>query len=454
MSSTRVAGADQPFRQERFASSTGERRGLLANLVSRRVQTLPNAEDRELIWWLQEASLRDMEGAHFACTSFPAWPENLRHPAQSPLERIAAKLFTDSLVFIRTKGGGKNATPRHLADFLARYCLDPESKLEHFQGFRDLRSALLACKTEMQSANNAAVAKTSVNVAVREALDFCLSQKGLCLMEGTYRSGKSFSAQSWCLERPGRARYLSLSAYTDETTFFRLIARSIGTASTAQRKALEIRQRVEDGLRTRDLMLVIDECEYLLPACARPTTAPSRLNYLMADLENRGVAVALIGSRNFSRTLTNLERKLPTYGAEQFYGRLRLRPQLPDELTEEDLFAVASLALPKSDQPSRMLLVGHALTAKGRIASLEHATKRALFFAEIERRPVRFSDVERAINESSPDMAIFQNRTSASSPPPARSNNARGIRKAAASSPRAFRGTTFRQPGREVLRIT
>lgn len=217
------------------------------------------------------------------------------------------------------------------------------------------------------------VARTSVAVEVWDALDFCISQKGIVLLEGTYRSGKSFSTQAWCMARPGRARYVQLSAYTDETSFFRLIARSLGTASSAQLKAIEIRQRVEDALQGQDLMLVIDEAEHLMPAYARPSCAPDRLNYIIKDLDNRGIAVALLSGLNFSRTLTNIERKLPTYGAEQFYGRLTLRKALPESLSEKDLLAIVAHLLPKSSETTRMLLAGHAAISRGNIGAYRQA---------------------------------------------------------------------------------
>ena len=58
MSSTRKAKDSTVFRQERFSSSPGLERGLLANLVAQRCQVLDQAEDRELIWFLQAESHR------------------------------------------------------------------------------------------------------------------------------------------------------------------------------------------------------------------------------------------------------------------------------------------------------------------------------------------------------------------------------------------------------------
>jgi hypothetical protein len=46
-----------------------------------------------------------------------------------------------------------------------------------------------------------------------------------------------------------------------------------------------------------------------------------------------------------------------------------------------------------------MLLVGHTLTAKGRIAALENALQRARFFAAGAGRPLAFLHVQQAIEE-------------------------------------------------------
>ena len=398
--STRKAPKNSPPRQERFASSAALRKGIIGNLVAKRCEALRSPADRELAWWLQELSLRATTGCHFSCTSFPSWPDgNADQESESAFERIAVELCT-----------GKHAdrTARALPELLARFCLDPKCPPETLNqvGFAGLLSAIREYKMRMEKNALSALAPTGVTNAVLEALDFCQSQRGIVLLEGDYRSGKSYTAQAWCLSRPGRARYVQLSAYTDETTFFRLIARSLGTASTDRRKAIEIRRRVEDALRGGDLTLVIDEAEHLFQSIARPTSAPERLNYLIKDLDNRGIAVALVASRNFSRMLENIEKRLPNYGAEQFYGRLSLRKRLPDSLSEADLFAIADKLLPAADEPTRMLLVACALDAKGRVGALEHAAKRARYFAErAGRKVVTFADVQAMAAESYPAFA-------------------------------------------------
>src|SRR5437867_658586 len=58
-SNTRHAESGNPLRQERYASSGEFQRGLMANLVAKRVAILDDPKDRELIWFLQLISHRE-----------------------------------------------------------------------------------------------------------------------------------------------------------------------------------------------------------------------------------------------------------------------------------------------------------------------------------------------------------------------------------------------------------
>lgn len=125
--STRRASKQSTQRQERFASSSALRKGMLGNLVSRRCSVVRSPEDRELIWWLQEITLRAPSGSHFACTSFPAWPRaNGENLTETGLERVAMELCAHFPA--RVIGDAKKAI-KLLPGLLAETCLNPHCDL-------------------------------------------------------------------------------------------------------------------------------------------------------------------------------------------------------------------------------------------------------------------------------------------------------------------------------------
>src|SRR5207248_4932154 len=109
-------------------------------------------------------------------------------------------------------------------------------------------------------------------------LDYALSQGGMVLVEGTWRVGKSFSAQAWAQKHVGECRYVQLSSARDDTTFYRDIARCLGTAHSTQIVASKMRARIEAMLRTQSLLLILDESQYIWPQSPRPQAAPQRVN--------------------------------------------------------------------------------------------------------------------------------------------------------------------------------
>jgi hypothetical protein len=177
-----------------------------------------------------------------------------------------------------------------------------------------------------------------------------------------------------------------------------------------------MRMRIESMLRTQSVLLILDEAQYIWPQSLRPQTPPERANWLISALLNSGVPVALVASNDFTRMMENVRLKCPVAGLEQFSGRLSLRTRLPDNLAEDDLFKIVHAVMPEASVPVAMLLVGHALKAKGRISAIEAAVTRGRFFAERDGRPVNFDDIDRAIIESAGTPAPPIRRASAAAP--------------------------------------
>lgn len=393
--STRHARPNEPLAQERYASArSGEM--LLGNLVAKKCESVKSSKHRRLILFLHDLSLRAKCRLHPTANLFPAWPIGAGGVEDvSPFERVAAELQTLFPGMIKSTAG--------VSDFLTELCLNPECQpstatLPGCTGFVDL---LELYREKFCAAQSRCVAITEATSIVWSTLDYALCQGGMVLVEGTWRVGKSFSAQAWALKHVGECRYVQLSSARDDTSFYRDIARCLGTACSTQRKASEIRMRIEAMLRTQRLLLILDEAQFIWPQSLRPQTPPERVNWLISALLNSGVSVALIASHDFSRLMRNVEQKCPVFGSEQFHGRLRHRAKLPDALGEGDLLKIARAIMPEASEAMTMLLVGHALKSKGRIAAIESAVTRARFFAGQDLRTITtFTDVEAALIEA------------------------------------------------------
>jgi AAA domain len=398
MSSTRYAKPGQPFSQERFAATrSGEM--LLGNLVAKKCETVRSSKHRRLILFLQDLSLRIGCRTHPTINLFAPWPVgNNSGRDLAPFDRAAvdlAELFPEKI-------GPK--TVASIPNFLRQLCLNPKCDPESasLPGCPDIIEVLERYREKFCAAGIDRIAMTKATSTVWDTLDFAMSQRGMVLIEGEFRIGKSYSAQAWASKHVGETRYVTLTSGKDDSAFYRDFARSLGVAHSAQRKSSQIRARIESMLGGLSILIIIDEASYIWPTAVRPEGAPHRINWLVTALLNRGASVALIASHDFSRLLRNVEERCRgVWGSAQFYGRLKYRTKLPDALSEEDLFKVASAIMPEATKPMKKLLVAGALKSKGRLAAIEAACSRARFFAQrANRDQTTFADIEMAMSEA------------------------------------------------------
>jgi len=442
VSSTRNAVDPAELRQERFASSS-ELRGdfLLGNLVAKRCSLLNDPEKRRLCWFVQDMSTRQGVLMHPTCNQFPAWPfPNVGDLGASGLELLASEILFRS---------GEEATPQRLRivkDWLARLALEPT--LAAFDvagpivGLRDPLGTLTTIMEDLNAMPLGRAADTLTKKKVFDLLDYCLESRGLVLATGTYRVGKSFSAQAWAQSHLGVARYVQLTSARDDEAFFRQIARSIGVACSLKRKAAEIRERVEATLQHQQIMLIFDEGQFVLPQTVRTSQLPQRLCWIITALLNRNVPVALIASRDWTRLVHNLKRSLPIFGWEQFEGRRKLLVELPDVLSEQDLTEIARTFAPDADEASLMLLAGLAMRHSGYIATIESVVARARFLARKHGSKMIFETIKAAMTEIDPTFR------------PNRDAGAHASRVVGPAAADASRRTTFDTKGRPKHRKT
>lgn len=124
--------------------------------------------------------------------------------------------------------------------------------------------------------------------------------RGLVLVQGAERRGKTFSSKAWCNLHPGVARYVKTPSTSDDIGFFREIAKSLGIGCGQSLKTVQLRECIEDVLSGRDLMLVFDNAHNLFRQSMYRNAIPHRLTWILTALVDEGIPVAFVATPQFS----------------------------------------------------------------------------------------------------------------------------------------------------------
>ena len=287
--------------------------------------------------------------------------------------------------------------------------------------------------------------QTDIGERIIDALDYTKKFNCLTVIDGPARIGKTFATRAWCESAGGLARYVQVPCSSDEISFFRAIATALGVSSSLQLKAAEIRQRIEETLASADVILVFDEAHYLWPQNWQRYAMPSRVNWIMTALVNRGIGVALITTPQFAITQKKVE-KLTGWNSTQFIGRIGHIERLPNRLEKRDLMAVAKSLLPEGDAAIWRVLAAYAAVNACNLQSIDANIKRAKWFAEKSgRSTVSKEDMRRVFSEltgNAESRTIELARGIHATPPP-------GVRVSIAGNEKEFTRGGFTEPSLE-----
>lgn len=392
MSNTRKAQPGSGFRQEKFASSPEFNRGLMANLVARRAALVENAEHRELLWFLQLLSHR--EGLNKVAAELLA-----KHPdAGKPRPKSTD---SDNDIFELSACGFFDSAASELPQFLAELCLNPAARLDADPyWFKGLFAALRKFKAEWIARRREAEVFTSIGQKVSDALDYALEARCMVLIDGLPRIGKTHAAKAWAELHPGSARYVQLESNNDDKTFFRVIAEALGVSVNLNSKARELRERIEAVLQTGQLLLILDNAEWLWPNNVDPDALPNRINWLMTALVNHEVPIGLVTAPQFNKTKKLIEHRT-RWTSEQFDGRIGHFEALPESLGMADLENIARAWFPAADKVSIQLLANYAQSSARYLGGMKAVADRARFIAKKQgRETVSRDDIKRALTEN------------------------------------------------------
>ncbi len=450
MSSTRTAEPGSKPRQERFMSSAEFEIGLMANLVSRRCSVLKSAKERELIYWVQSRShekggleklskdliekFRDKiatrtmlkVGCHgkklyslaeakeiradvpfdvygfyledfFADENAGAALLNACTAHTRPLRQSPPKIQSFPTKVLKDEC--ESFAEKELASFLEELCLNPEKKLNAGPWyFPALIESLFDYQAELSAQESQAIVQTELAKIVHDALDYSLHSRGLVLIDGLARTGKSTAAKNWVQTHIGKARFAEVPPGDSDILFFRAIAKALGLSSNLNQKAHELRERIESVLRTGDLLLCLDESQFCFVQSNYRDALPFRVSWVLS-MVNAGVPIVLIVTEQFLHALKRNERR-SGWQSSQLKGRIADYRKLPDALSDSDLSAVAKIFLPDGDADSIRLLLLNAKASEKYLAGIEFAVLKARYLAsKAGREKVLIGDLKRAIAE-------------------------------------------------------
>lgn len=292
-------------------------------------------------------------------------------------------------------------SPGKFADKLRRLLVDPASGSlrKGLWNFPQLWEALGQWRNEESANARDRIVETEITRQIFEELDFALESRSFVLIEGREGIGKSEAARAWCDQRPGRAIYVRLEAGADETTLYRSIARRIGTACSYQRKAVEMRARIQDALQAGHIALVLDEAHFLWPQAERSERGvPKRMDWVRTALVDFGVPVALISTPQYFARQCDRYRKAG-WNANQVQRRLARTATLPETVSADDALKVGRSYFPDASNRLLKRTAGVALLSVGRLTMFSHLRKRVDFLASRRSGATQTELLEFALSE-------------------------------------------------------
>jgi hypothetical protein len=489
--STRYAREGSELQQERWASSPEYSNYINAGLAAKRIEQLADPRLRELLWFVQSHSLTprgldrlcDALMAHFpervgsptmiriGCepdVAYPAavvrqvrdeiptgdfplrgdvyedgsWLWSGDEPTNARVDEESPESYKGEAFYQEVRKAALS-----LPDHLTRLCLDPAIDLDgsatHVIGervtgvwyFSGLIDGLLRYRQHCIDHAFDKLADTETKERICDALEFCYSERRMVQITGPAGTGKSAALKAWCNTHPGLARYVEVPSSSDDRSFYVAVASALGVANGQSYSGNQIKNRMEEALKTSGVMLVLDESQFLWPQYARPRGVPSRIQWLKTAFD-AGVPIAIVALPNFS-VWQRLYVEKTLWQDEQLERRINRKISLPEALSSSELTKIAKALHPHGTANEWKLLTGCAIASpKKQASAITEALISARYMAKANGRDEpTFEEIDAAVQMNFTPVA------SSVPPPPkddaddAAQNGASGVVAPAAQSP-------------------
>ncbi len=353
MSSTRRAapGSDPEQSPERLLASA-KLRGLSIglNIVARVARVRPEHERAAMFWLCAYARLRDLT-ADALSGELHLDKEEIRRALTDPNADLAR--FTERVGKLRARFDAAIDTPR---------APDARSPFGLLSKFDDALRP---------------IADTKVARKIRNACRLALSSPQIVEVVGKSRIGKSIAARREYLRQMHRAAWLHCPRPGVERDFLSSLAEALGVSTGSAYKNAELIPKIECCFGPQRInLLFVDEGHRLWPVGAH--TEPKRIEFLRDLWERLDVSVVILATPQYSAALADSMKENPRYAPAQWVGRVQPF-HLPDQISAEDLDAIARHHAPDATREIIGQLVAQAQASEGYAGAMVAAIQRARF---------------------------------------------------------------------------
>lgn len=238
--------------------------------------------------------------------------------------------------------------------------------------FARVAEAILEFIERRRARLRARIASTEVTELVTRWIEKSRNTKRAVMISGNSRFGKTEAVKLHAGMHPDSCRLVATPASNALGDLVREVAISLGMEVSGPHAGRDLRERVDYVLRFSHLQLCFDESQLLLPASFSRNTAPARLNWVRRSVMDQGVAAVFVCTPQSYLPAKRRFVKATGFAMEQFDERILKTVQLPEELSEADLLAVARIHFVALSEEYLHFVVSKALaTERNYVSDIE-----------------------------------------------------------------------------------
>jgi hypothetical protein len=270
--------------------------------------------------------------------------------------------------------------------------------------FTNVADAILSFMQKREEALLQRIAETEVTRVVTRWIAKSRNTRRSVMIIGNSRFGKTEAIKLNAEMNPGSCRLVNTPASNAPGDLLREVAKSLGMELGPQNVGRDLRERIDYVLRFSNLQLIFDESQLLLPGNYSRNTAPARLNWVRRSIMDQDIPAVFVCT---PQSYLPAKRRFITatgFAMEQFDERILKTVQLPEELSEADLLAVARIHFPQLAYEYLHFVVNKALaTERNFVSDIEKIATLAKDNArEQDRKQPTLADIEAAMADVLP----------------------------------------------------